>query len=318
MWPVLEDYAGQVVPISYHTWWPSSSDKFYLYNELAQDERVGDYSGFAPWTTSLYTPSFRFDGKYVRDIDSTFATYEQWALWLRSTFDSLLAIPSPCRFDIDYHHFSPDSDSVYVGFDLVVEDSIQFNSTLRVGTTEFQYPASPTGRWRHVFRDWLKDDLPDSVGWHFGPMLPGQSFRFDLAYPMGVYDPTKLSTNIFLQVDGSRKIQQGWDAMPDPAPSAGVADRGESVILGRNAPNPFKGSTDISYSLASAGKVRLGVYTLTGRLVTELVNESAGAGYHSATWDGKDRYGKDVAAGVYYFILEAGDAKEVGKMIRLR
>ena len=318
MWPVLEDYAGQVVPISYHTWWPSGSDKFWLHNTTACSSRVYDYAGIPPWTTGFYTPSMRFDGKYIRDISDGFATYEEWALWLRSTFDSLLAIPSPCRLDVDYNFISADSDSVYVGFDLVVEDSMDFNTTLRVGVTEYQYPSLPTGRWRHIFRDWLKDDLPDSVGWHFGPMFPGDSFRFDLAYPMSIYDPAKVITNVFLQRNGTRKMQQGWDGYPDAYSSVEVADGGESVILGRNAPNPFKGSTKISYSLASAGHVRLGVYTLTGRLVTELVNVNADAGNHSATWDGKDRYGKDVAAGVYYFILEAGDAKEVGKMIRLR
>jgi hypothetical protein len=261
----------------------------------------------------------RFDGKYILDISDGFATYEEWALWLRSTFDSLLAIPSPCRLDVDYNYISADSDSVYVGFDLVVEDSMDFNSTLRVGVTEYQYPAIPTGKWRHIFRDWLKDDLPDSVGWSFGPMFPGDSFRFDLAYPMGIYAPEKVITNIFLQRNGTRKMQQGWHGYPvEYTASVEIADTGEPVKLGRNAPNPFKQSTSISYSLANAGQVRLGVYTLTGRLVTELVNESVASGHHTATWDGRDRYGKDVAAGVYYFILEAGDAKQVGKMIRLR
>jgi hypothetical protein len=281
--------------------------------------RVLDYAGVPPWTTSLYTPSFRFDGKYIRDISDGFETYEEWALWLRSTFDSLLAIPSPCRLDVDYNYISSDSDSVYVGFDLVVEDSMDFNSTLRVGVTEYQYPAVPTGKWRHVFRDWLKDDLPDSVGWSLGPMFPGDSFRFDLAYPMSIYNPEKVITNIFLQRNGTRKMQQGWHGYPEEyLASVEVVDNGESVKLGRNAPNPFKQSTSISYSLANSGQVRLGVYTLTGRLVTELVNGSVASGHHTATWDGRDRYGKDVAAGVYYFILEASDAKQVGKMIRLR
>ncbi|MGD8627537.1 MAG: FlgD immunoglobulin-like domain containing protein [bacterium] len=277
-----------------------------------------DYAGVPPWTTSLYTPSHRYDGKYIKDLSDGFATYEEWQLWAASTFDSLLAIPSPCRLDIDYHFQSADSDSVYIGFDLVVEDSMDFNTTLRVGVTEYQYPAIPTGRWRHIFRDWLKDDLPDSVGWSLGPMYPGQSLRFDLSYPLASYTPWKVSTFIFVQRNGTRKMQQSWEAHPDDAPSAGIADGGESVKLGRNAPNPFKQSTSISYSLANSGQVRLGVYTLTGRLVTELVNESVASGHHTATWDGRDRYGNDVAAGVYYFILETGDARQVGKMIRLR
>jgi hypothetical protein len=318
---VLDDYAGQVVPLSYHTWWPSSSDPFYTHNTTACSARVYDYAGIPPWTTGLYTPSHRFDGKYIRDISDGFATYEEWQLWLRDTFDDLLTEPSPCRLDVDYHFVSTDSDSVYIGFDLVVEDSMNFNCRMRVAATGGGYKFFPTGRWHHVFWDWLKDDLPDSVGWGLGPMFPGDSLRFDLSYPvLPEYDLEldKLTTTIFVQRGGTRKMQQGWDGKPEAYSGVDVADGGESVKLGRNAPNPFTGSTKISYSMTKPGQVRLGVYTLTGRLVTELVNENAGAGQHSATWNGKDRFGNEAAAGVYYFILETGDAKEVGKMIRLR
>ena len=68
----------------------------------------------------------------------------------------------------------------------------------------------------------------------------------------------------------------------------------------------------------TGGRVALRIYSVSGALVTELVNETVASGHHTATWDGRDRYGNDVAAGVYYFILDAGDARQVGKMIRLR
>ena len=278
-----------------------------------------DYAGVAPWDTSLYTPSLRYDGKYIRDPSDGFATYPEWSAWMRGTLDSLLAIPSPLRIDVWYNYFSPDSDSVYVGFDLVAEDDANFNMTLRAGVTDYQRSAFPTGKWRHNFRRWSKDDLPDSVGWSLGPMFVGDSRHFETAYEVDDSWNPQMSTFIFVQRNGTRKMQQGWWGEPT-IPFAGVAavDGDDRVKLGRNVPNPFTGSTNISYSIRSPGEVRLGVYTLTGRLVAELVNGYAEVGPHSVAWDGRDRFGREVASGVYYYVLEADKARQAGKMILLR
>jgi hypothetical protein len=262
----------------------------------------------------------RFDGKYILDpiSDDGFETYEEWDIWCRATLDSLLLIPSPFRIDVWYNYLSADSDSVYVGFDLVAESDANFNMTLRVGVTDYQRPQNPTGRWRHNFRRWVKDDLPDSVGWSLGPMSAGESLHFDVAYETHTSWNPIMYTFIFVQRNGTRKIQQGWWGEPGPISGVEVVYEGEPVRLGRNVPNPFAGSTTISYSIRTPGEVHLGVYTLTGRLVTELVNGYAEAGPHSVAWDGRDRFGREVASGVYYYILEADEERQAGKMILLR
>ena len=150
-------------------------------------------------------------------------------------------------------------------------------------------------------------------------MFAGDSLHFDVAYETHATWNPIMYTFIFLQRNGTRKIQQGWWGEPTiPFAGVEVVDGGEPVRLGRNVPNPFAGSTDILYSIRSPGEVRLGVYTLTGRLVTELVNGYAEAGPHSAAWDGRDRFGREVASGVYYYILEADEERQAGKMILLR
>jgi hypothetical protein len=119
---------------------------------------------------------------------------------------------------------------------------------------------------------------------------------------------------------GTSKIQQGWSGIPLPEDlsSVEVVDIPDNAILGRSSPNPFLGKTNISFNVKRPGKVSLGVYTLTGRLVTELMNGYAEVGPQSVAWDGKDRFGQDVASGVYYYILETENASHAGKMIRLR
>jgi flagellar hook assembly protein FlgD len=106
------------------------------------------------------------------------------------------------------------------------------------------------------------------------------------------------------------------DFVPDIS-GVEVADIPE-VVLNRNVPNPFSSKTSISYSMKTDGKARLAVYTLTGRLVKNLVDGYVEPGSHSASWDGRDNLGNEVASGVYYYRLESESGFQVGKMTLLR
>jgi hypothetical protein len=313
---LTEEYDGLIVPILYHGWWPSSSDTFYLFNTAGNTARFSYYAGSPPWGASLYVPSFRFDGKYILD-PSDVADTTAWNDFVRGTLDSLLAIPSPIRIDVDYNFITPDSDSVYVSFDVVAEDDASYNMTLYMVVNEWRhrYPI-PTGRHDHAFRAFV----PDNDGEPIDPMSQGDSLHFEWAYEVDPeYRADRVVTNIFIQRNGTKKMIQGWRALPEPASGAGVevADI-PGVRLGGSVPNPFSTETTISYNLQSAGTVRLEVYTLSGRLVRTLVDRPIGAGSHQVVWDGKDSRGRDVGSGVYYYRLDAGTGVRAGKMILLR
>jgi hypothetical protein len=283
---------------------------------------VLDYANITPWVGVLYTPSIRYDGKYVTDpYDDHVPNLDTYYDWMRGYIDSLLQIDSPVRISMLYNTITADSDSVYMAFDVVAESDMSYNSTMRVFVSEWKhrYPY-PTGPRLHAFREWLKDDLPDSVGWSFGPMTAGDSLHFELAYEIASeYRADRVVTNIFIQRNGTRKVQQSWRGEPTEAlAGVEVVDIPDGAVLGRNAPNPFVGKTNISFNVKTPGRVRVGVYTLTGRLVTELADEHAEVGSHSVAWDGKDRHGRDVASGIYYYVLDTEAGRQVGKMTRLR
>lgn len=310
------EYEGLIVPIAYHGWWPYSSDDFYLYNTAGNEARFTYYGGTAPWATSYYVPSFRFDGKYIKD-PSDVADTTAWNNFIRTTIDSLLTIPSVLRIDVEHNYITPDSDSVYVNFDLVAEEDADFNMTLYLVVNEWRhrYPI-PVGRHDHAFREFI----PGNSGYTLSPMVQGDSLHFEWSYVVDPeYRADRVVTNIFVQRNGTRKIQQGWRGQPDPMPAAGVDVADVSDIrLGRNVPNPFSTETTISYNVRSAGRVRMEVYTLTGRLVRTLLDDSVGAGAHQVAWDGKDNLGKDVGSGVYYYRVHLKDDTLAGKMILLR
>jgi len=86
----------------------------------------------------------------------------------------------------------------------------------------------------------------------------------------------------------------------------------EDYALEQNYPNPFNPSTVISFQLPVNSDVELTIYSLTGQLVRELVNGEMNAGRHAISWDGRDRAGNTVAAGMYLYRLVAqGENGEV-------
>jgi photosystem II stability/assembly factor-like uncharacterized protein len=83
-------------------------------------------------------------------------------------------------------------------------------------------------------------------------------------------------------------------------------------------PNPFGPRTTIRYQLPSKERVNLFVADPAGRVVRRLVRGTQDAGSHSLDWDGRDDAGREVAAGVYLYVLHAGDRHEMGKLVRVR
>jgi hypothetical protein len=91
------------------------------------------------------------------------------------------------------------------------------------------------------------------------------------------------------------------------------------VALRPNAPNPFGPSTVIRYELPVEASVHLTIHSAGGRVVRTLVdNESRGAGPHAVRWDGRDDSGRKVAAGGYFYRLDAGGETLTAKMIMLK
>ena len=82
----------------------------------------------------------------------------------------------------------------------------------------------------------------------------------------------------------------------------------ESYALEQNYPNPFNPSTVIGFQLPENSDVKLTIYSVTGQLVRELVNGKMNAGRHVFSWDGRDRSGNTVGAGMYLYRLVARGA----------
>ena len=90
-----------------------------------------------------------------------------------------------------------------------------------------------------------------------------------------------------------------------------------------NYPNPFNPETWIPYRLAEDAFVTLTIYDQTGQAVRTLdVGHQIAAVYENRSraiyWDGRNQVGEQVASGVYFYHLSAGDYSATRKMLILK
>ena len=88
--------------------------------------------------------------------------------------------------------------------------------------------------------------------------------------------------------------------------------------LAQNYPNPFNPITTLDYGLPEVSNVKLVIYDILGREVTTLVNGVQDAGHKSMIWHGTDAFGKNVGAGMYFYLIQAGEFRQVKKMVLLK
>lgn len=121
----------------------------------------------------------------------------------------------------------------------------------------------------------------------------------------------------FLAVaDGSsllRLIKRG--ETPTPPDSGANGGLGE---LYPNYPNPFNGSTRISYSLFADTFVDLSIYNVVGQRIVTLVNEYQTRNRYHVDWHGLDVAGDEVPSGVYFCRLRTNGESTTKKIVVLR
>ncbi len=88
--------------------------------------------------------------------------------------------------------------------------------------------------------------------------------------------------------------------------------------MAQNFPNPFNPVTQIEFNLRRPGSVRLEVFNSLGQKVATLIEGDRSAGTHIVQWFGVDDGGNEVASGIYFYRLTAGEHSEVRKMMLLK
>jgi hypothetical protein len=139
----------------------------------------------------------------------------------------------------------------------------------------------------------------------------GTQFRHLNIAGSSLYDG-QLVTSELLQPSDGRILLNASVPAPAPPPIP-------ETLLAQNEPNPFNPSTRIRYKLSRDEDVHLAVYDIAGRLVRTLVDRRMGGGTErTVTWDGTDRWGRQVQSGVYFYKVSTPTFTVTKKMTLLK
>jgi len=83
--------------------------------------------------------------------------------------------------------------------------------------------------------------------------------------------------------------------------------------LSQNFPNPFNPTTQIRFALPKASTVEIYLFNVMGQKVATILDEYEPAGYHTINFDASQ-----MASGVYFFSIKAGEFKDIKKMILMK
>jgi photosystem II stability/assembly factor-like uncharacterized protein len=111
--------------------------------------------------------------------------------------------------------------------------------------------------------------------------------------------------NILISLNGNSIEQTISVNEPEEIPT--------TYSLMQNYPNPFNPTTIIQYSIPKDEFVKLTVYDITGKVVKELVSGHKVAGKYSVEFNASS-----YSSGIYYYRLEAGEYKNIKKMVLIK
>lgn len=206
-----------------------------------------------------------------------------------------------------------DSEADYTGLGALCPDN---PNTIYISTT-----FDPRDNTDLIFHEIFKGVTTDhGVTWTWTPVT--RNSEYDNYRP--IVPAWNANNNVLLWWRGTYFAAQAYDAEvvgiinQSPVNTLYDDDYPSGFNLSQNSPNPFNLTTEINYSLEKPSQVKIVVYDLQGRTVRTLENSYKTAGEYSILWDASDNRGHKVAAGIYYYSLEAGNLTMQKKMILLK
>jgi photosystem II stability/assembly factor-like uncharacterized protein len=120
-----------------------------------------------------------------------------------------------------------------------------------------------------------------------------------------------IDTTIFVGMD-----EEVWSrSLPSIVVSVNASQDASphTFTLSQNYPNPFNPTTTIDYSIPKESFVTIKVYDALGREIKTLVNEIKIAGNYNVLFNGSN-----LASGIYFYKMQAGDFVQTKKLVLLK
>lgn len=265
---------------------------------------------------------------------SPYTSYGMHRFYVIGRIDSLdnNAVFSPFLYSDNFVQDSSELDLEFSKWGRVTDTNAYYNvwPTHYPGNS-FKFPMRLNGTYSTHYINWKADTIifKSIHGFHQEP--PDPSYLIDSLVYTGNYIPPQqnlLRIIIILwlnQGSAPSDSQEVIVANADLPPPLSVEEYLRYPMGGLTAgqlkiiPNPLREKTVIRFQVQNPGKVTLMVYNITGQAVRLLKHESLmEARSYEVVWDGRDERGRVVPTGVYLLKLEAGEHREMSKVVLIR
>ncbi len=95
-------------------------------------------------------------------------------------------------------------------------------------------------------------------------------------------------------------------------------NKSENYFNLKNYPNPFLSETTISYTLYNKCHIKLSIFDITGKFITNLIDCEQAQGYHTIIWNGKTSNDNATENGIYFYRLKTDNYEQTKQMIKLK
>jgi hypothetical protein len=209
--------------------------------------------------------------------------------------------------------------SIFISEDPVAIESVGFdflyNEFDENHPTEGNPPGVQTGPFpRYPGVDDFLHQAADSANWTDSiPYYDPEGDGTPIPWSLGTHEHWKNA----VEMKYSRNLgeNEGIELVSNYTPSD-IEENDDSLTvvsdfaLHQNYPNPFNSATTIQFTIPSTEFVTLRIYNLAGQEIGTLVNKELPRGNYSVKWNTRD-----LASGVYFYRLRAGEFLETRKLI---
>lgn len=299
--PILEQFLDEnsdaVIGVSYHAWWPGSTEIMYLNDKTMNEQRI-NYYGFG----SIGVPTCVVGGSYATASEGWYKGAPGDVDALTSAVDSQKLLVSPVSLDVK-RFTQLDSEQVFVS---ISSTAALTNASLRVIVVEGEHEYTDAGNnGETIFRNIARKMLPSYSGKKFS-LAAGASTSFVYKYnPDWTTDQLRIIA--FVQTDKDKAITAAVQTTAPPTQGfmSGVAVDHAAGFSMRVIGTPMSANEKINYTLEGnmPMKVTFSVIDLLGREVEPSRFELVSPGTHIF-----DLQNSALAAGMYRVIARTPDA----------
>ena len=276
--------AKHVSFIYYYMPFPYSDDPLYQANKTdpaARNQYYGPYSG---------TPDAFFDGKVKPN------TYSSWG----SILDGLVKDTSPLKIILKG---TKGNGKINLMTQISRNGDIsQKDLVVHFVVVENIHYQGRNGVSRH--ENVMRKMLPSPAGKPFS-INDNETKEIDTTINLdSSWKPDSLKVVVFVQSTSTKEVYQSetikysdLSTMTNVENNTGIPS---NFYLAQNYPNPFNPSTKISYYIPEQSRVKINIYNILGKHITELTNNIKSAGNYSLNWNADN-----LPSGFYFLTIEA-------------